>query len=384
MNLGLSGPPVIDVPGILGADRAAPRIETFLTALVDNQEIQAPLDLSLVRVVTQARDRITGAAPSDDDSEEPIFEIQHPLDADIQETVKALLAGALSDMERGFETRTIRQTYVIYVEGRPERVQFTLDLTGHRAQMTPPRRRSEYVPDMEGLTAQNMDVNLQLIDRIVDMSTANIGDKDRTIAELRSRCERQEKVEWELRQRIQQYMDGSLRRKMMVDEFERDQKRKDDYAEGFKNLAPSVVAWAMGPQAGQTAALLAALTQAGPGALGAIAGGLPGGPPAMDGSPAATAPASPPANGAASGQIDYAMALDAFAHIDGFVAILEARRDLFKALTELLLSKAPQALTHLHALHQGAVTRRQQAGATPASPPNGNGANMNGQSARRG
>lgn len=383
MNLGFA-PSVIDVPGILGADRAAPRLAQFLVQLVDNEEIQAPLDLSLVRVMTP-RDRLTDANAAPEDSQEQLFEIQHPLDAEIPETVKAILAAAMTDMERGFDTRTVRQTYSVSVDGRPDRIQFTLDLTGHRAQMTAPRRRSEYMPDLEGLASQQMDVNLQLIDRLVDMSTSNLSDKDRTIADLRSRNERLERVEFELRRRIEQLMDGTIRRNMMTEEFERDQKRKDDYAEGFKQLAPSVVAWAMGPQAGHAAALVTALTQAGPGALGAIASGVMPGAPGMAMDPAeAQAPQGPPQSGDA---LDRQMAFETYHHIDGFIGVLEARPEIRQSLMRFLLTKAPECVAHLHALHQGSLVRRQSAGASasPASPgyvPNG--ANTNGQAARRG
>lgn len=386
MNLDIGGPPVIDVPGILGAERAAPRLMTFLEGLVNNQEIQAPLDLTLTRVVAAPRDRFTDRG--DDEDEEPIFEIQHKLDDDdIQDTCKALLGAAMNDVERRHATEQTRHTYFVEVAGRAEQMRFTLDLTGSRAQMTAPRRRTEfYESSAEGWGAQQLDVNLQLVDRIVDLAGANISDKDRTIADLRARNERLERVEWELRRRIEQLMDGSDRRRMMIQDFERGQKRKDDYAEGFKNLAPSVVAWAMGPQAGQTAALLAALTQAGPGALSAIAsGGMPG-MPAPEGE-VDGGNLGPRGHHAPDDGFDRGAALEAYHHIDGFVRVLEKRRDIFQALMKFLLSKAPECVTHLHALHQSSVLRRQRAGEViPASPAptNGSGAGTNGQAARRG
>lgn len=357
---------------ITGLTDAGPRLLNWLNDLVNDDGNQKALPLTLVRTLLN-------------DQEETVFELTHPLDKNPADTVKDILAAAISAAQRVFITGLRPADFAVKIDGKRDRINFSFDTTAPQTAARRPTqgmiRRSDYAPDLEGMASQQMDINIDYADRIVDLATANIDDKDRTIATLREELRLARKVEWKLRSALEKAQDFSMRRMMQMEEFKRDQDRKDMYAEGFKNIAPPVVATVLGPEAGKAAALLAAFTSSGdgmlskllggalggvdPSALGAMAGG-PGGPEGPDGEPG----------------IDPQFinaAINTFEHIDGFIDAVERRKGLFQQLVTVLAPRAPDCIPHLRALHTDSMTRRSaRAGSQPQQQQAPNGPNGNG------
>ena len=342
-------PPPAEIRGI---SEASGRLLTWLNSHVDNPDTRGAIPLTLVRVL-------------ETEQEEIVYTQRHDLQTDPADTVKALLAAAVSAAKRAFAAGTfLPADFAVKIDGKSDRIQFDLQSNGSRLpvrRVPQAIRRDRLYPDMEGMATLQMEVNVDLYDRLADASTLNLEDKDRTISTLREQLRVSEKAKWRLHAMLEKMLDGSMRRNMAYEQFTREQERKDLYAQGFMNIAPQVAAVALGPEAGKAAALLAAFTSSsGGGAMAELLGGAMGG--AAGGGSGGVDPSmfggGPDMGGGA--QINpqiLTMALATFEHVDAFIAAIESRKGLFQALLKVL-AHAPECVPHLRALHQDSMQRR--------------------------
>lgn len=240
-----SGPAVINTSGV-AIDRVKERLLPWLRSIVDSVEQEEGLVFVLAQVTSLAGDK-------------PVRTIRYDFDRPPEETVHQIVMAACDDMEGGnFKTDV---GYCVTIDGQEdERFNFTLKATrghGHDEQ-----RRRDFFPDMQGLTGQLMEQNLQLTDKVIDASGATtsllmkiIEQKDAEIVFLKRR-------QYQRDEEIQKLMDGTLKRTMMYEEHTSKLKQQESMAEGFKQMAPPIVASLAGPQA---AAMAAALLQNGMG-----------------------------------------------------------------------------------------------------------------------
>lgn len=349
---------VLPEPPMKGLAEAGKRLLKWLNDIVDDPDFQSAIPLSLVRIHINTQ-------------EEVLLEVRHDLDKAPPETVGDLLDAAVNEASRAFSGGLERADFSVKVEGKGQRLGFTL-VTPNPMSLALSRvgdRHSRYAPDLEGITSQGLDVQLALIEHVVDQSTSNLRDKNQTIATLREELRLSRESEWRYRKEIERLMDGSMRRTMMMEEFKRDQDRKDMYAEGFMNIAPPVVATVLGPEAGKVAALLAAFKSDGGGGLSKLLGGALGGagvdPSAFGGGGPGDADEEGP------DPMFFAMAVETCGHVDAFIEVLEKRKGVFQKLLQLLAPAAPECVSHLQALHNGSMARRAaKTAAAPAhSPP---------------
>ena len=333
---------------IRGIPEATERLLAWLNSHVDNPDTRGAIPLTLVRVL-------------ETEQEEIVYTQRHDLQTDPANTVKAMLAAAVSAAKRAFAAGTfLPADFAVKIDGKSDRIQFDLQSDGSRLpvrRIPQAVRRDRLFPDMEGVTTTMMEIQVDLYDRLADASTANLEDKDRTISTLREQLRVSEKAKWRLHAMLEKMLDGSMRRNMAYEQFTREQDRKDMYAQGFMNIAPQVAAVALGPEAGKAAALLAAFTSSsGGGAMAELLGGAMGG---AAGGVDPSAFGGPPDMGSGA-QIDpqlLAMALGTFEHVDAFIAAIESRKGLFQALLKVL-AHAPECVPHLRALHQESMQRR--------------------------
>lgn len=341
-----------------GVDKARPRLISWLNKIVDSLEQEAAINLTLAQVTSLA-------------GEKSVAELTHDLDAPVPETVEEILNAAIDDMDTGrFLTRV---SYTVRVDGREDRINFPLEMTRRRG--TSDEHRRDYFPDVQGLTAQSMEMVLDLHDRLMDQSTANVEDKNVTIADLREENRLLKMNEWELRRQIERLMSADLKRRMMVKEFDNDQRRKDQNAETFQQLLPVGVSVALGPQAGAMVAQVQAMMR------GTTGGGRPGETGPSGGTGGTRRDAN--ANGTDGADGDTVLVDDELTDsesIDRFVAILERRADLFQSLLQLL-GQEQEAVALLLGMHARSMARRQEP-ASPASPGPRNASARNGS--RRG
>ena len=201
--------------------------------------------------------------------ESPVRGFDYDFDKPIDEFCEEVLEAAVTDMMSArFAAKT---PYCLRLDGEKARVNFTLEM--------PPRTgtsdafRRDYHSDVEGMASQTMDQNQFLIEKIVEMS----GRQEGTLLHVIDRQTRElndyKRSEIESRRAARDLIDGVVRRDMMVEEFRRDQDRKDKFADGFKALGPPIAAAALGPQVG---AALQAFTQASAGGGMPMLPGLPG------------------------------------------------------------------------------------------------------------
>ena len=312
-----------------GIEKIRPRLIRWLSQIVDSLENEeGHLNLSLFQVVSLS-------------GEQGVSRHTHDVDQQVDETVEEVLASAISDVE-GVQYVT-RVSYTVRVEGRQDRVNFTLEATNHQGATD--GRRPDYRPDMEGVAKLNMDINLELVDRVVDLSTANTEDLRDQVRELRQENRLLKQNEWELRRQINALMNTDVQRRMMIREFEGDQRRKDQYANAFQQLLPVGANVAFGPAAGQVIAQLQAL------AANAMGGGMPG-PAALDDGGAAGTALEPPVTGSGPGG-----AMTETDRIDRFVALLKERDDLLGPLMGIV-GQEPQAMEDLLWLINASMERR--------------------------
>ena len=330
-----------------GVDKARPRLIAWLNKIVDNLEQEAAINLTLAQVTSLA-------------GEKSVAELTHDLDAPIPETIEEVLNAAIEDMDTGrFLTRV---SYTLRVDGREDRINFPLEMTRRRE--TSDEHRRDYFPDVQGLTAQSMEMVLDLHDRLMDQSTANVEDKNVTIADLREENRLLKMNEWELRRQIERLMSGELKRRMMVEEFKNEQRRKDQNTETFQQLLPVGVSVALGPQAGAMVAQVQSMMRGSGAARPAPNGG--------------GASRRDPDDGGAADD-DTMLVDDGLADsesIDRFVTILESNQELFKGLLQVLGPHQEAAALFL-GMHTRSMARRQQP-AAQASPGPRNAAARNG------
>lgn len=242
---------------ILGVDRARTKLAAWLKKIIDNPEIQQTLDFTLYQVAKHQ-------------GEKPVHPFTHDFEQPLEVSVEAFLEAAQEDLRaNNFLSKT---TYAVRVDGRDERSAFVLEVPVRRG--TSDDYRRDYFPDAQGMTAQTMEQNQFLVDKVVEVSGRNEGLLLGLLSRQEAKIERQDRTEAERASQVQKLIDGNLQREMMYEQFRREEDRKDKFADGFKKMGPPLLAGIMGPQAAAALAMAAGGAEGGGGApLGLGPGG---------------------------------------------------------------------------------------------------------------
>lgn len=307
----LDGPPptVIDTSGI-ATDRVKARLLPWLREIVDSIEQEEGLVFILAQVTSLAGDR-------------PVRPISYDFDRPPEDCVNQIIMAAIDDMEGGnFKTDV---AYSVSVDGRDDQ-RFNFTLKASRGHGHDEQRRRDFFPDMQGLTAQLMEQNLQLTDKALDSGSAATGILMKLLESKDEEIKFLKRGQYERDRQIQQLMDGSLKRQMMYEEHTSKLKQQESFADGFKQMAPPIIAQLAGPQA---AAMAAALLQNGMGGGGLSLPGLSQGPTDED-------------------------------LLDELILRLEKNAPMRDKIFELLMQGDAEALQVLGELHKRSVMRREQ------------------------
>ena len=242
----------IDVEAFLGVDRARTRVTQYLKELVDNPDQQQGLEVQLWLMKTK-----------DVRQEKSVASIPHDLDQKISETVETILRLAIEDMETA--SYAPRQGYCVRVEGIVRRLNFVLERIVKRGS---PSEGSQVFPDQQGAFQLALDQTKSFGDKIIQLADTVVNQAGRHEATMLAIVNRQdqqlarhEKMEFDRVVQMRKLVAAEDERKMVLEDFSREQERKDKFADGFKQLAAPVAAAVLGPQAGAAVAMVSAMTQ---------------------------------------------------------------------------------------------------------------------------
>lgn len=245
----------IDASAFIGVDRALPRITKFLKDIVDNPDQQQGLDITLLT-----------SAQSDVRQEKAFATIPHDLsETKISETVDEILRLSVDDMDSAQYVR--RRTYVIRVEGVVKCLKFVLERPVKRGEES----GSQVFPDNQGALQLVLDQCktqgdqiLKLSNTVVEMAAQNQTGMLAIVNRQDTQLARHEKMEFDRANQMHRLIVAGEERGMILEDFRREQDRKDKFAEGFKAMGPPIVAAALGPQAGAALAMMNAMTNGAP------------------------------------------------------------------------------------------------------------------------
>lgn len=249
---------VIDADQIKGVDAARRRLNPWLARIVDTVEQEAALDVTLCQVAHAA-------------GQQQVTTIPHDFETPVTKTVDELLAIAVDDMHEA-SFRGTKVTYSLVVElqnGKTERCTFVLEMPRltsivHEAPRTP------YFPDQQGVTRHFMEQNLQLTEYALDAAGAGKEILLQMIQDLREENRLLKRHQFQRDHEIQKLMDGNLKRNMMVEEHRAKIDQNIKIVEGFKALAPTLLALALPPHIAQAIQSLAPAAQPQHGQPGAL------------------------------------------------------------------------------------------------------------------
>ena len=245
-------PNVIDTSGI-ATDRVRQRLLPWLTKIVDSLEQEEPLAFILAQVTSLGGDKA-------------VRTIRYDFQLAPNECVDEIVMAAIDDMEgASFKTDV---AYSVTVQGREDQ-RFNFTLKASRGHTHDEMRRRDFFPDMQGLTGQLMEQNLQLTDKALDASGATTGILMKLLDKANEEIMFLKRGQYERDMQIQKLMDSSLKRTMMYEEHSSKLKQQEAFADGFKAMAPPIIAQLAGPQA---AAMAQAFLQNGMGGNLALPG----------------------------------------------------------------------------------------------------------------
>lgn len=197
-----SEPAVIQTSGI-DTTRVRARLLPWLRQVVDSLEVEEGLVFRLAQVTSLGGDR-------------PVRSFPYNFDRPPEDCVQQLVMAAIDDLEGGnFKTEV---AYTVMVDGGSEDLSFNFTLKPVRGHGHDEMRRRDHYPDMQGLTAQLMEQNLQLTDKALDASGATTGILMKLLESKDEEIRFLKRGQYQRDQQIQQLMDGSLKRTMMYEE----------------------------------------------------------------------------------------------------------------------------------------------------------------------
>ena len=241
----------IDVPFFLGIDRAHPRITKFLQEIVNNPDQQQGLDVQLWLMKQK-----------DVRQEKSVGSVPHDLDEKISETVDTILRLAAEDMDTA--VNATRQGYCVRVEGIVRRLNFVLERIVKRGSTN---EGSQVFPDQQGAFQLALDQAKHFGDKIIALADTVVNQAGRHEATMLAIVNRQDmqlarhdKIEFDRVVQMRRLVAAEDERKMVLEDFNREQDRKDKFADGFRQMAAPVAAAVLGPQAGNAVAMFNAMT----------------------------------------------------------------------------------------------------------------------------
>ena len=347
-----------DASAILGTDTARESIADWLDRITESADQQGPVELNLYRIDI-------------DQTEHRLGSFKHLLEQSVADTVSEIVKVAYRDAGR--DPSAYRVSYVVAVDGREEahHTNFELEVMSPRGvyPAASNQRAQPYGPDIEGLTSQLMEQDLDLTHIIVEQSGALDARTDRYVARLEERIRLLEKNEWVYRREIERLLDRSAERRMMLENNDAELKRKDQYVDVFKAILPLLAGAAVGPQAVNIAAMIKSV-------MGAKAGAAAGDEEGEldedeDEREERDEDEGDEDEGDADGGMDPAFVAGAeatFEHIDGIMIVVEKHPNILSELVQLLgqagEKDGSKAVGHLMALHEGSMARRKTRGQT--------------------
>lgn len=222
---------------ILGVPQAHAKLKPWLEKLVGDPDTRS-LELTLYQVASGQ-------------GEKPVAPVTVDLEPEdrIDRAIAELLKFAIEDMD----AHNRRTSFAVRAASHDDRVVFVLDVrTGGRDE----QGRSDYFPNMEGVTLQQMDHSQRLHELVVEQSGASSALLMEMVRDLRTENAFLKRREMQTMQNAQILIEAADSRAMRFEEFRREQERKDKLTEGFKAMAPPLLATMLGPQAAAAIGLM--------------------------------------------------------------------------------------------------------------------------------
>ena len=236
----------IDVDAVKGADRARDRLIPWLRRITESvEEEQNPILITLCEVTASS-----GA--------QEVTTLEHGQESDIEETVDQLIASAVDDI-MGAQFRGSKQSYAIVVRlqsGDTKRYTFVLEIPRPQSALVDPPRRQHF-PDPNGVVGMFMNQNLQLTQYALEGASTGKDILLEMNRELKEENRFLRRTQFQRDREMQILLDGNLKRQMLVDEHRAKVERDAKIGEGFKALAPALLALALPPHLAQTLQTLA-------------------------------------------------------------------------------------------------------------------------------
>ena len=253
-------PPILEASGT-PIDRIKGRLVSWLKAQIDSPETQEPLQLTISQVAKYDGHKVIEGGEIDFDwSKETPEQCAHEI-----------IMAAIEDMDSANFTSDV--AYSVEVEGREGRHNFTLKASRRAGPSGTEMRGRDHHPTMEGLTAQMMEQNLHLTDKVVTTASANVEMLMRTIAMRDEEILFLKKGQYQRDAQIQKMLSGEVQRRIMIEEHEAKMEQSAKVADGIKAAIPGLAAILGGPQAAAAIAMLMPQNSGGGDGGGGGAGG---------------------------------------------------------------------------------------------------------------